>query len=321
MKPPYIHILGTGAFGSALGIALSHNGHRCRLWGRNRECIARMQRTRTAVSLPGAPPLPDSLELYTHCPDGLCQGSQGVCIVCVPSWAVESLVKTLPLSKNCTLIITSKGCPPSGVFLHETLRSLAPVCLLSGPSFAGELASSPFTRMVLAGDGSKHLACSLTGSWLCIDSSDDCVGVALSGVFKNVLALGAGMIHGSGCGDNPRANLVSAGVCELAKLCSAMGGKAHTIYGLAGLGDIVLTAMGNQSRNYRFGYCIGQGLSCAQAQETVGQTVEGPASVEGLLALSMRYKVDLPLTSQIKHGMYNKSTPVCARILKVLCGL
>jgi glycerol-3-phosphate dehydrogenase (NAD(P)+) len=181
-----------------------------------------------------------------------------------------------------------------------------PVGVLSGPTFADEVARQLPAAIVLALPGTveaeraKELQALLATPHLRVYLSRDVTGVELCGAFKNILAIAAGLVEALGLGANARAALITRGLAEMSRLVELMGGRVETAMGLAGMGDLVLTATGPQSRNRRFGYMLGQGLSPREAAANLGgQVVEGAFTTEAALGLAQERGVDLPITREV----------------------
>jgi glycerol-3-phosphate dehydrogenase (NAD(P)+) len=186
--------------------------------------------------------------------------------------------------------------------VSEVLKELFPDCkvlALSGPSFAEETAKGLPCAVVLAGEDVELLreVRELFSSELFrVYLSEDIVGVELGGALKNVIAIACGISDGLGFGDNARAGLITRGLVEMVRLGTALGGKAQTFYGLSGLGDLVLTSTSSKSRNRTFGFLLGQGLSLEQAQEKIGQVVEGKETVKAVKGLSEKFNLYAPIS-------------------------
>jgi glycerol-3-phosphate dehydrogenase (NAD(P)+) len=186
--------------------------------------------------------------------------------------------------------------------VSEVLKELFPDCkvlALSGPSFAEETAKGLPCAVVLAGEDVallREVRELFSSELFRVYLSEDIVGVELGGALKNVIAIACGISDGLGFGDNARAGLITRGLVEMVRLGTALGGKAQTFYGLSGLGDLVLTSTSSKSRNRTFGFLLGQGLSLEQAQEKIGQVVEGKETVKAVKELSEKLNLYVPIS-------------------------
>jgi glycerol-3-phosphate dehydrogenase (NAD(P)+) len=184
--------------------------------------------------------------------------------------------------------------------------------LLSGPTFAGEVARGLPTAVTLAGNADayvRRLATRFHADAFRVYTSDDLVGVQLCGAVKNVLAIAAGIGDGLGLGANTRAALITRGLAEVTRLGVALGGRAETFVGLAGLGDLLLTCTDDQSRNRRFGIALARGMSIEQAAAHVGQVVEGLGNAREVSSLARRHAVEMPIAEQVHQVLFHGVEP------------
>ena len=316
-RPCDVTVIGAGSWGTALAITLARNGHPTRLWGRDENALAAIARTRVNTKyLPGHH-LPPSVEIETTLAQAA--GSAGAHLVAVPSHGFAKLVATLseiPASRAGVLWATKGLDPSSGRLLHEVAEELlpagTPVGVLSGPTFAGEVARQLPTAVTLASSDPYFAgawATRLTNSRFRVYTSDDIIGVQVAGAVKNVLAIAAGIADGLGFGANTRAALIARGLSELARLGEAAGGKALTFMGLAGLGDLLLTSTDDQSRNRRLGLALARGVPARDAAASIGQVVEGIATSAQVLALAQRLGVEMPICEQVRAVVTGASSP------------
>ena len=307
-RPCDVTVIGAGSWGTALAITLARNGHPTWLWGRDENALAAIARTRiNSKYLPGHH-LPPSLKIETTLAKAA--GSAGAHLVAVPSQGFANLIATLseiPASRAGVLWATKGLDPSSGRLLHEVAEELlpagTPVGVLSGPTFAGEVARQLPTAVTLASSDPNFAgawATRLTNSRFRVYTSDDIIGVQVAGAVKNVLAIAAGIADGLGFGANTRAALIARGLSELARLGEAAGGKAMTFMGLAGLGDLLLTSTDDQSRNRRLGLALARGVPASDAAASLGQVVEGIATSAQVLALAQRLGVEMPICEQVR---------------------
>ena len=303
-----VAVLGAGSWGTALAVLLARNGHRTLLWGRDEAGLAAIARHGSNEKyLPGQ-----------HLPDGLAVepvlsravGAAGACLVAVPSHAFAELVAALaamPASRAGLLWATKGLDPSSGRLLHEVAAELlppgAPLGVLSGPTFAAEVARRLPTAVTLAATDAgfaREWADRLANPRFRVYTSDDVAGVQIAGAVKNVLAIAAGIADGLGFGANTRAALIARGLSEMVRLGEAAGGRAATFMGLAGLGDLVLTCTDDQSRNRRFGLALARGAPPDDAAATLGQVVEGVETSAQVMELARQYRVQMPICEQVR---------------------
>ncbi|WP_413481662.1 NAD(P)H-dependent glycerol-3-phosphate dehydrogenase [Serratia proteamaculans] len=306
-------VIGAGSYGTALAITLARNGHSVVLWGHNPEQIQKMQHDRcNQVFLPDVA-FPDTLLLEADLARALA-ASRDVLVV-VPSHVFGDVLRQLKphLRPDARIVWATKGLEAeTGRLLQdvarEALGEAIPLAVVSGPTFAKELAAGLPTAIALAStdaqfaeDLQQLLHC---GKSFRVYSNPDFIGVQLGGAVKNVIAIGAGMSDGIGFGANARTALITRGLTEMTRLGSALGADPSTFMGMAGLGDLVLTCTDNQSRNRRFGIMLGQGKGVQEAQDSIGQVVEGYRNTKEVLALAQRYGVEMPITEQIYQVLY-----------------
>jgi glycerol-3-phosphate dehydrogenase (NAD(P)+) len=289
---------------------LARMGHDVRLWARDAERAEAMERDRVnARYLPGCA-FPDSLHA-TGDFEAACRGADRL-LVATPSHAFgETLDRVAPfVTAETGLAWASKGFEPgTGRLLHEVAGERfgehIPLALITGPSFAREVAEGLPTAVTVAAtdpDFGQAWAELLHGNNFRAYYTADLVGAELGGAIKNVLAVACGMADGMGLGHNTRAALITRGLAEMRRLGRALGADDHTLMGLAGIGDLVLTCTGDQSRNRRLGLALGQGRSVDDALAEIGQVVEGVKTAEEVMRLAERAGVEMPIAEQV-HGI------------------
>lgn len=306
-------VIGAGSYGTALAITLARNGHTVVLWGHNPAQIQTLQRDRCNQAFLPDVPFPDTLLLEADLARALA-ASRDVLVV-MPSHVFGDVLRQLKphLRPDARIVWATKGLEAeTGRLLQdvarEALGEAIPLAVLSGPTFAKELAAGLPTAIALAAtdaqfadDLQQLLHC---GKSFRVYSNPDFIGVQLGGAVKNVIAIGAGMSDGIGFGANARTALITRGLAEMSRLGSALGADPSTFMGMAGLGDLVLTCTDNQSRNRRFGIMLGQGKGVQEAQDSIGQVVEGYRNTKEVLALAQRHGVEMPITEQIYQVLY-----------------
>ncbi len=310
-----VAVLGAGAWGTALAILLAANGQPVRLWGHEPALMRGLARDREhREALPGVA-FPPALAIH----EGLAEAVAGCrdLLVVVPSHGFRALMERLAAMdlEAPRIAWGTKGLEPGRArLLHEVAAEALgdiPLAVVSGPTFAAEVAARLPTAVTVAGNDpafARDLASRLTSQWFRVYISDDMIGVQLGGAVKNVLAIAAGIADGLGFGANTRAALVTRGLAEMGRLGVAAGGRQETFNGLAGLGDLVLTCTDNQSRNRRFGKALGEGRPLEQALAAVGQVVEGRGTTREVMALAARLGVEMPISEQV-HRVIHEGLP------------
>lgn len=312
-----IAVLGAGSWGTALALLLVRNGHTVRLWGHDPAEIAGLRRDRENRRYLPNIPFPPALTVSAD----LAETLDGVelALVAVPSHAYAETLTTmcpyLPVDAGFTW--ATKGLEPgAGRFLHEVTADILgaawPTAVVSGPSFALEVAQGLPTAVTVASrnaDHARRVAVLLHGSNLRAYTSSDVIGVQLGGAIKNVLAIAAGIADGLGFGANARAALITRGLAEMVRLGLAVGGLRETFMGLAGMGDLVLTCTDNQSRNRRFGLAMGQGKTAEAAFAAIAQVVEGVTTVQESLRMAGQHQVEMPITEQVNQVLHHGQSP------------
>ena len=306
MKPHPVLVVGAGTWGTALALLLCHNGHHVTLTGRNPAALRKMRETRCNTRyLPGVK-LPVELEILP--PSKLPHPSDQALVLAVPCQALRAALQEYrtPATEAQAICLTCKGIEQQSLkFPHEITQHClpgVPTALLSGPTFATETACWLPTAATLA---ATHKGCRDFFSKLFhnenfrIYPSQDMMGVALGGAMKNVIAIAAGASDGLGFGHNARAALIARGLAEITRLGEALAATRESFYGLSGLGDLVLTCTGNESRNYRFGRLLGEGLDPGVARQRIATTIEGMHTAASCASLAQKHKVDMPITVSV----------------------
>ncbi len=314
-----IAVLGAGSWGTALAVHLARNGAAVMLWGHDTHEVATLARDREnrhylpGVAFPeGLTPAADLAACLQHADEIL---------VVVPSHAFAEVCERIAATRPGlrSLSWATKGYDPHS---HELLSEVAhrhlPGCdlaVISGPTFAGEVARGLPTAITVASNNPAHaarMAGYLHGENFRAYTSDDLVGVQVGGASKNVMAIAAGISDGLGFGANARAALITRGLHEITLLGLALGGRPETFMGLAGLGDLALTCTDDQSRNRRMGLALARGLDIAAARREIGQEVEGVATAREVQRLAHRLGVEMPITEQTFRVLYEGLDPRAA---------
>ncbi len=313
---PTIAILGAGSWGTALAILLSRNGATARLWGLPQEIEPLVRDGENRHFLPGIP-FPPGLTPTADLSYAI-RGADEVLVV-VPSHAFRPVLEQIApqMEQTTTLSWATKGFEPGTARLlssvaTELLGELRPIGVISGPTFAGEVARGLPTAVTVASTSEAHarkLAGYLGSDVFRAYTTDDLVGVQVGGAAKNVMAIGAGIADGLGFGANTRAALITRGLAEIMRLGIALGGRMETFMGLAGLGDLALTCTDNQSRNRRMGLALAQGLSIEEARAQIGQEVEGIGTAQVVYRKAQELGIEMPITEQIYRVLYENLNP------------
>jgi len=311
-----VAVLGAGSWGTALAIQLARNDLQVNLWGHKSEHIERLLEHRENKEyLPGFA-LASNIE-----PQVSLQAAITGCrflLIAIPSQGFRSLLQTLKpmLADDTALFWASKGFEiDTGLLLHEVVDQELPshhYGIVSGPTFASEVARGLPAAIACAGNHETTTAAfaeRLRGHHFRAYTSTDIIGVELGGALKNVLAIAVGVADGLGFGANTRAALMTRGLSEIMRLGTRLGAEPETLMGLAGLGDIILTCTDNQSRNRRFGIAIGQGMSVAEAEIEVEQTVEGLRAAKAIHNKALQLELDLPIIREVYRVLYDNKNP------------
>jgi glycerol-3-phosphate dehydrogenase (NAD(P)+) len=310
-----IAVLGAGSWGTALSVHLGRVGHDVQLWARDRALVDDMcARRANAIYLPDVD-LPDSVSV-THALDRALSGSALV-VVAVPSHGVRGVVREAAarIETGAILVSATKGLESdtflrmSEVILQE-VGSDRPIVVLSGPSFAREVARQLPTAVLAASTdagATEIVQREFRGSYFRLYGSDDVVGVEMGGAMKNVIAIAAGAAEGLGLGHNALAGLITRGLAELTRLACAAGGKRETLAGLSGLGDLVLTCTGDLSRNRHVGLELARGRSAPDILAGMKMIAEGARTTVAAMALGARYGVELPITAQVAEVLAGRA--------------
>ncbi len=317
-------ILGAGSWGTALAMQLARSGTPVVLWDWDREHIEAIGEHRCNRKFLPDHPLPDSLAVEPDLESAVRSADE--ILIVVPSHAFAGVLKQIApwLKPGQGISWACKGLEPgTGKFLHEPAQALfgdeRPLAVVTGPSFAKEVAANLPTAVTVAGTDPgycERIARALHGGNFRAYTSDDIIGAELGGSVKNVLAIATGICDGMSLGDNARAALVTRGLAEMMRLGRVLGAREQTLTGLTGMGDLVLTCTGDLSRNRRLGLALGAGKSIEQALDEIGQVVEGVKTAEEVWRLSRRYDVEMPIAEQIYGILYEGRNPKeCVREL------
>ncbi|MDC8772690.1 NAD(P)H-dependent glycerol-3-phosphate dehydrogenase [Roseateles albus] len=325
-----ISVLGAGAWGTALAIQASGR-HQVKLWARDAAAVAVMRASaRNSQYLPEAV-LPPALQIESDLVAAIAHATQedGLIVVATPMAALRSMLLALP--DGARVLWLCKGFEAgTGLLGHEIAREVQPrlrVGILSGPSFAQEVAAGQPTALVAASEDAELAAAAVEAfhsERLRVYTSADPIGVEVGGAVKNVMAIAVGTADGlrlraerigvsaDAPGLNARAALITRGLAEMLRLGLALGARSETFMGLSGMGDLVLTATGDLSRNRRVGLLLAEGLPLSQILHDLGHVAEGVYSAPTVLARAQLKGVDMPITAAVVAVLEGRLSPVAA---------
>ena len=324
-----VAVIGAGAWGTALAQTLARAGLAPTLWAHEAATVEAIAKTRINAAFLKGVELDPAISATTDITQAV--RDKDLIVWVTPAQHLRgTLAKAAAhLPAQAPLILATKGIETgSGLLMSEIAAELAPgrrLAVLSGPSFAREVATGKPTAVTLASEDAG-LAAALAGACATpafrVYSSDDPVGTQIGGAVKNVLAIACGIVEGKGLGDNARAALMTRGLAEMVRLGLAKGGKAETLMGLSGLGDLSLTCNNDQSRNMRFGIALGEGLTKDQAlaHPDLGlalAAVEGIDGAESVSDLAQRLDVDMPICAAVDAILHHYASldPIMAGLL------
>lgn len=312
-----IAILGAGSYGTALAIAFARNGSPTYLWAHNPAHIEQMRQTHQNHRFLPNILFPEALFLESNLTQTLAKAED--ILIVVPSHAFNQILSQIRphLTVSHRIVWATKGLErDTGRLLQsvveEQLGKSYPLAVLSGPTFARELAEGLPTAITLASNNDQFAQAFQSrihnSQNFRVYLNSDMAGVQLGGAIKNVISIGAGVADGMGFGANTRAALITRGLAEMTRLGLSLGAQASTFMGMSGLGDLVLTCTDDQSRNRRFGLMLGAGCDCQTAINRIGQVVEGFYNTKEAYLLAKRQGIEMPITEQIYAMLFqNKS--------------
>jgi glycerol-3-phosphate dehydrogenase (NAD(P)+) len=312
-----VSVLGAGAWGMALAHHLAAHGHATRLWARRADFASTLSRSRQSPLLAGIS-LHAAVEV-SHELGAVLSGAETV-VLAAPCHTVRevlgSAASVWPV--GATLVTATKGIENDSLLTVSEVaeqvlgKRLGPPVVLSGPSFAREVAQNQPTNVVAASlddEAAEAVQRLFSHGRFRVYTSSDPIGVQVAGALKNVIAIAVGASDGLGLGHNARAALITRGVSEIGRLAAAKGGQAITVAGLAGLGDLVLTCTGELSRNRTVGFELGRGRPLAQVLGSLGHVAEGVTTALSARDLAKKLGVELPICFQVCQVLYDGKLP------------
>jgi glycerol-3-phosphate dehydrogenase (NAD(P)+) len=315
-----IAVLGSGSWGTALAVHLARTGHDVRLWARDAGLASAMASTReNGAYLPGIL-LPEALTPTATMAEAVEAAS--FVVMAVPSHGLRDVSRAAAahVPRACTVVSAVKGLEATSLLrMSQVIRAELPevgeVVVLSGPSFAAELARELPTAVVAAGDSAavvEAVMAHFRSPALRLYGSADVIGVELGGSLKNIIAIAAGVVEGLGLGHNALAALMTRGLAELSRLAVAAGAQKETLAGLAGLGDLVLTCTGDLSRNRHVGIELAKGRRLDEILASTRMVAEGVRTTEAALALSKAHGIELPIAQEMSDVLAGRIDPKSA---------
>lgn len=311
-------VIGGGAWGTALAIVLAPRFERVQLWVYETDVAQRMQSERQNHTYLPDFQIPENVLVTSDL--GTALDSAGVVLSVMPSHHVRRVyAQMLPfLKESMTFVSATKGIEVGTILRMSEIISSTPtqfplqVAALSGPTFAKEVARGEPTALVVASpddDRNRRIQTMFSGPTFRLYTSSDTIGVEIGGSIKNVIAIGSGVIHGVGLGHNVTAALITRGLAEMTRLAVAMGGRAQTLAGLAGLGDLVLTCTGELSRNRMVGIELARGRKLDEIVGSMRMVAEGIKTTDAAVELARRFGVEMPITEQMYQMLYHGVSP------------
>ena len=314
-----IAVLGAGSWGTALAVHLARLGHGVRLWGRDAALVDRLATSRVnAEYLPGV--VLEGVRPTASIEEAV--AGVALVVVAVPSQGLRAVVhRAVPhVPATVPFLSAAKGLEHGTLYrmsqvIADEAGPARPVAVLSGPTFAAEVAAGLPTAVVVASTSTTATGLvqqEFRGPSLRLYATDDVAGVEIGGALKNVVAIAAGVVESLGLGHNAMAALITRGLVEVSRLATAMGGRPDTLAGLSGLGDLVLTCTGQRSRNRQVGIELGRGRSLDDVLRGQRMVAEGLRTAQAALDLGVRHGVELPITAQMQAVIDGVRTPKAA---------
>ena len=317
-----ISVLGAGGWGTTLAILLHYNGHKVTLWEFYKNYAKELAKKRiNRQFLPGVT-IPKEIIITNDILESV--DKKNLIVLAVPSQFLRSVVKKISLHdiKNAILVSVSKGIEKGSLLtMSQMLKDVHPlfakeqIGVLSGPSHAEEVSKRIPTAITTASEDietAKTIQAAFMTSYFRVYSSTDILGVELGGAFKNVIAIGAGIIDGAGFGDNTKAAIMTRGIAEISRLGLAMGAQPETFAGLSGMGDLIVTCMSKHSRNRYVGEQIGKGKKLKQVLKSMDMIAEGVETSRSASQLADQYEVETPITKEVYKILFEDKDPVKA---------
>ena len=317
-----VSVLGAGGWGTTLAILLHYNGHTVTLWEYDKSYAKELIKKHVnRLYLPGIQ-IPEELDISYDLEEAAYD--KNLIVLAIPAQFLRGVVKKINYKdiQNSILVSVSKGIEKRTLMtmaqmlkdVHSQLDENQ-ISVISGPSHAEEVSRRIPTAVTAAskdGDTAKATQAAFMNSYFRVYSSNDILGVELGGAFKNVIAIGAGIIDGAGFGDNTKAAIMTRGVAEISRLGLAMGASAETFAGLSGMGDLIVTCMSRHSRNRYVGEQIGKGQKLKQILKSMEMVAEGVETSRSASQLAKKHEVETPITNEVYKILFEDKDPIKA---------
>ena len=320
-----VTILGAGSWGLALASVLADNQKEVLLWTIEPEVASEFERNKTCSKYAPNIEFSSRIDITTSLQEAV--AFSDYLVLCVPVKVIHQVLPQIQAhaQNEKVFIIASKGLyqgKPVSILIKKMMpkKFVKGIVALSGPSFAGVTIQKGITAVVSASKSRKlatEVQLLFSGSYFRVYTSKDIEGVEYAAALKNVLALAAGLIDGAGAGQNARAALIARGINEILRLKKISNIRRETLMGLAGIGDIVLTCTDQQSRNYRFGYLLGQGKTPQEAYQLIQTTVEGTNTLEEVYQLAEKHQLEMPIVQALYNVIY-RGFPISDELKKLM---
>ena len=317
-----ISVLGAGGWGTTLAILLHYNGHSVTLWEYYKSYAKELLKKRVNSRYLPKVSIPNEIKISHNLQESV--RNKNLIVLAVPSQFLRDVVKKInyPDIRNSLLVSVSKGIEKGTLMtMNQMLIDVHPSLdigqfgVLSGPSHAEEVSRRIPTAVTAASENqatSKSIQTAFMTSYFRVYSSNDTLGVELGGAFKNVIAIGAGIIDGAGFGDNTKAAIMTRGVAEISRLGLAMGANPETFAGLSGMGDLIVTCMSRHSRNRFVGEQIGRGKKLKQVLKSMNMVAEGIETSRSASQLAAKFEVETPITNEVYNILFEDKDPIKA---------
>jgi glycerol-3-phosphate dehydrogenase (NAD(P)+) len=317
-----ISVLGAGGWGTTLAILLHYNGHNITLWEYKKSYARQLSKKRInpdylpGIKIPKEILITPDIEESTY--------DKNLIVMAVPSQFLRSVINKVNFKQieDSILVSVSKGIENKSLMtMSQMLKDVFPhisknqIGVISGPSHAEEVSQRIPTAVVAASidiETAKAIQAAFMTSYFRVYASTDILGVELGGAFKNIIAIGAGIIDGAGFGDNTKAAIMTRGVAEISRLGLAMGAKPETFAGLSGMGDLIVTCMSRHSRNRYVGEQIGKGKKLKQVLNSMEQVAEGVETTRSAKQLAAKKGIETPITNEVYKILFEDKDPVKA---------
>jgi glycerol-3-phosphate dehydrogenase (NAD(P)+) len=317
-----VSVLGAGGWGTTLAILLHHNGHDLTLWEYKKNYAKFLDKQRhNEKYLPGIK-IPGEIKITYNIDESVF--NKNMVVLAVPSQFLRGVLKDISFQaiKNSILVSVAKGIEKKSLMtMSQMLEDVFPsidknqVGVLSGPSHAEEVSRKIPTAVVSASSSletSKSIQAAFMTAYFRVYSSVDILGVELGGAFKNVIAIGAGIVEGAKFGDNTKAAIMTRGIAEISRLGEAMGAQPGTFPGLSGMGDLIVTCMSRHSRNRYVGEQIGSGKKLKNVLKSMDMVAEGVETSRSVTQLSKKHNVETPIADEVYKILFEEKDPVKA---------